>query len=980
MPTIFWDIETRSTVSLEKAGAYRYAADPATEVFCVAYAIDDGEPQIWFWGEPPPEDIIAIAKTDPDWVAHNFMFERAIAAHKLIAVGWPEIPLAQQICTMSLALACALPAALERLAPALGLPLEKDEEGRRLMLRMSKPLPRRRRDPSGSVRWFDGPEARRRLGEYCKHDVAVERLAYHALPKLSPSEQAHFTLDAVINRRGFYADVVLARAARDIAHNERLAINAEIADLTGGEINTVGQVELIKAFVRRHGHTIETLNKHSIAAILAHHPGDAVRRLLELRREGARASVSKLDSLLLSVDSDHRLRGTLRYHGSSTGRWSGRLFQPQNLKKIEIADVDAAVDAILAGDLDRVRELGAPLTVAADITRSLVCAAPGHVLIGADFASIESRVLAWLANEDWKLKTYREYDETGDPKLEPYCVMASEALKRTVTPDDETGRAFGKVYDLAFGFGGGLGAWRKFDHTDTYSDADIERFKLAFRDSHPATKQFWHELERAAHRCVFTRQRIEFGCLAFEMQNGTLFLTLPSGRRLSYPEARLIPGKFEGTRELQYKDNAKGGWKDYGAWYGTLVENVVQATARDILAAAMPRIEAAGYSIVLTVHDEIICEIPEGFGSLNEFHRLMTVVPEWAEGLPVAAKTWTRQRYAKSKTKSAPAAMNGAILDIAAAPARIELPSEPTTTAAEDNEDGPSWLNIPLADLVSEPLNNGMVCCPFHADWEPSCRIYEDHFHCYGCGAHGNHLDWLMQAENVDRATARQMLETWDGPRHVQVQVQARDDGEASLAFALRLWEQAQPIAGTLAARYLADTRRIDLAALPISIDEALRFHPRCPFGPGNRNPCLIALMRNPTTDAVTGIQRVGLTSDARKIDRRMLGRRGAVKLWPAGSQLVIGEGLETVLAAATRIPYCDAPLQPAWAALSSDALGQFPVLPKIERLIILVDHDPPGKTAASCCAGRWERAKRSVIQLTPDEPGFDFNDLILAE
>jgi DNA polymerase len=967
------------------AGANRTAADPTTDVFCVVYAIYAGDPLIWFWGEPPPADIITVAKTDPDWVAHNFMFERAIATHKLIAAGWPKIPLARQICTMSLALACALPAALERLAPALGLPLEKDEEGRKLMRKMSKPLPRRRRDPAGLIRWFDSPEARRRLGEYCKHDVAVERLAYRALPKLPPLEQALFALDAVINQRGFHVDITLAQAARNIAHNEQLAINAEIADLTEGEINTVGQVELIKAFVRRHGHKIETLNKHSISAILAHRPGDAVRRLLELRREGARASVSKLNSLLLSVDSDHRLRGCLRYHGGSTGRWSGRLFQPQNLKKIEIADVDAAVDAILAGDLDRVRELGAPLTVAADITRSLVCAAPGHVLIGADFSAIESRVLAWLANEQWKLDAYCKHDETGDPKFEPYCVMASEALQRTVTLDDETGRAFGKVYDLAFGFGGGLGAWRKFDHTDTYSDADIERFKTAFRDSHPATKWFWHELERAAHACVFTRRRIELGNrLAFEMQNGTLLLTLPSGRRLSYPEARLIPGKFEGTRELQYKDNARGKWIEYGAWYGTLVENVVQATARDLLAAAMLRIEAAGYAIVLTVHDELICEVPEGFGNLEDFHQLMTIVPDWAEGLPVAAKAWTRQRYAKSKAataSTASAVIDGTVLSTPAAQIKIEITPAPTAGSViedhDEDDDGPSWINIPLADLVSEPLDNGMVCCPFHEDWEPSCRIYEDHFYCYGCGTHGNQLDWLMQVENVDRETALQMLETWDGPR---CEVQVRDDGKTNLAFALQLWEQAQPIADTLAARYLSDTRRIELAALPTNINEALRFHPRCPFGPGNRNPCLLALMRNPTTNAVTGIQRIGLTSDARKIDRRMLGRLGVVKLWPAGSQLVVGEGLETVLAAATRIPYCDAPLQPAWAALSSDALGQFPVLPKVECLIVLVDHDPAGKTAASYCAGRWERAKRSVIQLTPDEPGFDFNDLILAE
>jgi DNA polymerase len=168
------------------------------------------------------------------------------------------------------------------------------------------------------------------------------------------------------------------------------------------------------------------------------------------------------------------------------------------------------------------------------------------------------------------------------------------------------------------------------------------------------------------------------------MENGTLFMTLPSGRRLAYPEAFLVPGKFEGTRELRYKDNAKGGWKDVGAWYGTLVENAVQATARDLLAAAMLRLEAAGYQIVLTVHDEVVCEMPEGSGSVDEFHRLMTEAPEWAAGMPIAAKVWTRQRYAKSKSAPKPLP-NFAPIKAPAAPKTVDsFDAEPE----DDDDDG----------------------------------------------------------------------------------------------------------------------------------------------------------------------------------------------------------------------------------------------------------------------------------------------------
>jgi DNA polymerase bacteriophage-type len=565
--TVDIDVETKSAADLEVVGAWRYAADSTTSVLCAAYVVDDEEPRLWLPGDPPPPEI-GIARRVR---AHNFQFERAILIHKLEPLGWPHIPLERQVCTMTLCLANALPGALENAAAALGLPLQKDREGYKLMRKMSRPLPRHKNDPPDLIRWYQPtPKELKGFYEYALRDVELGRLIGRRLPELPPDEQAHFILDAVVNQRGFFCDVPLAQAVRNLAHNERIALNAKIAEHTAGEITSVDQTERIKAFVRRHGHEIASLTQRSISAVLAHKPGEAVQRLLELRREGAKASVRKLDRLLQSIDDDHRLRGTLRFHASSTGRWSGRGFQPQNLKKTEDTDINAAVDAIIAGDMERIRELGAPLTVAANVSRGVIRAAPGYDLISGDLSAIESRILAHFAGEEWKLENYREYDRTGDPALEPYCVGASKVLKRTVTPEDTAGRETGKILDLAFGFGGGRGAFRRVDSSDTYSDVEVENFKREWRWAHKATVQFWKDLRRAALQAVHTGQRITLGNrLSFSMDNGTLRMTLPSGRTLAYPEARLGPGKFEGTREIYFKDNAKGGWRDQGSWYGS---------------------------------------------------------------------------------------------------------------------------------------------------------------------------------------------------------------------------------------------------------------------------------------------------------------------------------------------------------------------------------------------------------------------------
>jgi DNA polymerase I-like protein with 3'-5' exonuclease and polymerase domains len=313
-----------------------------------------------------------------------------------------------------------------------------------------------------------------------------------------------------------------------------------------------------------------------------------------------------------------------------------------------------------------------------------------------------------------------------------------------------------------------------------------------------------------------------------------------------------------------------------------------------------------------------------------------------------------------------------------AAPAHING-TQPALSAAQSTIEAPPAIQdcIPLADIIDETIpRSGFIHCRFHDDREPSLKIYDDHYHCFGCGAHGNAVDWLVEAEGLERDEAIEVLESWDRPPMKRPQAQPNQNQ----ARALELWKEAKPIANTLAAQYLAQWRSIDLDALPKNIDDTLRFHSSCPFGPRTRHPCLIALMRDPLTDTASGIQRIALTSTAAKIARRMLGQSGVVKLWAASSQLVIAEGLETTLAAATRISYQGSPLQPAWAVLSASALRRFPIIPAIEQLFILADHDlnNEGQLAAENCKRSWMQAGRRGAVLLPDRPGSDFNDLVI--
>ena len=674
--TLSFDIETRSTVELTDVGTHIYATHPKTEVRCVAYCVDGGPVKTWHKGEPPPREFF-IAAESTDWfgVAHNAAFDHHILKHILAPLhGFPVIPIERMICTMALVSALALPGKLARAAKVLNLEHQKDSNGARIQLQMAKPRrPRKGEDPSG-VYYFDDIERHAASDRSCMQDAEIARDIYQCLPPLSPEEQRVWLLDQRINDRGFYLDHELAEAARKIANEANPIINAELTKITKGEVTAFTQVARLTKWLTQFIE-VDTLNKEAIEELLELDLPQNVRRVIELRSLGAQAAVAKVDALLQRRCPDGRVRGSFVYHAAGTGRWSSRGAQVHNLKRpltdfSEREDLERAIKIIGTGDLEHARrEYDNPLSMIGDLIRAMICAPPKHILIGGDFSGIEARVTAWIAGENSKLDVFRAYDAGKGP--DPYIIAAAKIFNidpdqlaidyKAGKPSARERRQPGKAAELAFGFQGGINAYRKFAPDTEFDDAQINRIKNAWRRAHPNIVRFWDNIDRAARTAarnpgsvVSLGNNIQFTCDDAPF----MWLTLPSGRKLAYPQARIARASFfegkvveheRGQTCLLFKDAASGQWKDTKVYGGLLTENVVQAIARDLLAEAMLRIDAAGYKIVTHVHDEIVIEVPIKDAKRIQpiFTKLMMQAPDWADGLPIAVNSWVNQRYTK---------------------------------------------------------------------------------------------------------------------------------------------------------------------------------------------------------------------------------------------------------------------------------------------------------------------------------------------
>jgi DNA polymerase bacteriophage-type len=654
MPTLFIDFETRSTVDLKKAGLHNYATHPSTDIYGMCYTIE-GEGQTvsgTVWREDPycPSYISDMVRDKSiTVVAHNASFELAIWNNVCKRYGWPTLNTSPVRCTAAMAYAAALPGSLDGCSKALGLTVEKDMVGHRLMMKMCKPL----KTKDGSIKWFDAPENIDRLMQYCSTDVEVERQIYHKLMKLSDYEQKVWELDQKINNRGIYVDLRTIDKALQIVGDEQKRLGDSMRVITNGAVGSCSQAKALTDWLRYSGIEISGVAKADVKSALEGSLPPGVREALETRQEAAKSSTAKLVAMKEAASSDSRVRGILQYHGAATGRWAGRKIQTQNFPRgfLKPKHIDHALDLINRGETELLSMLyGTPLSVISSCLRSLITAPTGGELIAADFNAIECRVLAWLAGEQSVLDIFN-----GHGLIYEHAAAGIYNVPMEKVTSDQ--RQIGKVAILALGYQGGVGAFQTMAkaYGVEVSDSKAEDIKAAWRKANPNIVRYWYELQAAAIEAVYDNSRAykagpQGREVAFRKSGDFLLCRLPSGRLLTYPFPELVVGNF-GREVLQYKgvDSFTKKWQNIQTYGGKLCENITQAVARDILADALIRLDANGFKVVNHIHDEIVVEIEETApdDTLQIIESLMGQTPAWAKDLPMVAKGWRAKRYRK---------------------------------------------------------------------------------------------------------------------------------------------------------------------------------------------------------------------------------------------------------------------------------------------------------------------------------------------
>ena len=638
------DIESFSDVDLIKCGVYAYADSPAFEILLFAYSFDGGETQIidLAQGEKLPAEVeeaifdVSVTKT-----AYNANFERTCLSKHFGRYIPPE----SWHCSAVQAAMLALPRSLEDVGRVLGLDEQKMKEGKELIRYFCIPCKPTKAN-GGRMRNLPchAPEKWELFKTYCKRDVDVEksiRRKLHNFP-IPESEMELYRIDQRINDRGVLVDMKLVRNAVSCERLHKEVVTKRAYELTGLENpNSVAQ---LKGWLGDKGMEAESLSKKAVAEMIAETDGE-VEELLRLRLMLAKTSVKKYEAIERSACSDGRVHGMLMFYGANrSGRWSGKNVQLHNLPKNYLPDLELARELVKQGRFEDIELLyDSTPNVLSELIRTAFIPKPGCRFVVADFSAIEARVMGWLSGEEWVLDVFR-----GDGKLYEMTASRMFGIPMSEIGKGSSERAKGKVASLACQYGGSSGALVSMGALDMgLTEEELPPLVAAWRKANPHMVQFWWDVDAAAVKAVTEKQKTKVGKIIFEYKSGILFITLPSGRKLSYVKPRMAVNKF-GRDGLTYEgisENKK--WSRIETYGPKLVENIVQGTARDLLAEAMLRVEKKGYPIVMHCHDEIIAEVPEGTGSVDEMCEVMAVQPEWAEGLPLRADGYECSFYQK---------------------------------------------------------------------------------------------------------------------------------------------------------------------------------------------------------------------------------------------------------------------------------------------------------------------------------------------
>lgn len=649
------DVETYCELDIKTVGAYRYCEHPSFEIMLFAYAYDDEPVQIidFMNGETLPIEIIEdLENPNVLKTAFNANFERnAIVGDSYWPNGLSDMKPEQWDCTMIQSLRMGLPGSLDMVGKALKFEEDKQKmkEGKALIQYFCKPC-KATKSNGGRTRNLPehDPEKWELFKEYCKQDVEVEREIRKKLSKYKTTEKEKrlWDLDQEINDRGINLDLILAQKAIECDEQFKDRLTKEAIELTGLS-NPNSPTQLKKWLSEKVGYEVNSLTKDSIPKLLEAANDENVKRVLELRTLMAKTSIKKYQAMESARCDDGRVRGLLQFYGANrTGRWAGRLVQVQNLPQNHLSDLDDARSLVRNGKFEELEFLfdSVPDTLS-QLIRTAFIPSDGNRFIVADFSAIEARVIAWYAGEKWRLDVFKTHGKIYEASASQMFHIPIEEIKK-----GSDLRQKGKIAELALGYGGSVGAIKSMDKTESIPEEELPGLVKSWRNANPNITKFWWDVDKAAKKAINEKTTVcmQYG-LKFIYEPGVLFIELPSGRRLSYIRPKIEEHQtFEGYK-ITYEgmEQTSKQWTRQDTYGPKLVENIVQATARDCLAEALFNVNKAGYKTVMHVHDEIVMDVPIVFGSVEEVNKIFGQEISWAPGLPLKADGYECNYYMK---------------------------------------------------------------------------------------------------------------------------------------------------------------------------------------------------------------------------------------------------------------------------------------------------------------------------------------------